>query len=632
MGRSAHLLDGERIGHTKYRAGLRLKFLAISVTVAVSLLTVGGAAAIAARRGIELTREQNAVQNALLEWSGLVNRTHALLLDVEDFGTMARQWTDSFDSFRAALAPVIASPMLRRTSPDLARQLDGLERLWERVEGRAEATEAALSDGTAHARLRLEEAMTDQHVGGLVHTLGVHAGRGDPDYQLAELEGAVAALLLADDSFAEILNDTSLMVFEIVEEARIVQLRVAAAVTVVVTIITLAVSLVFAHRISGRVRRISSGVEAVAQKDFRVELRQAGTDEIGSLTRDINTLIVTLRTVLGDVTASISDVLDRSTRISSSTVQSSRDLSDVGETIEALTVQFTTLDESIHRVEEATRRIDVEASGLMRQVEEQTGAITESTAAIEEMTSSIRSVERIASESHDRAGRLGRDILRSGQQIETTNESIKTVVSGFEGVLEVTRIIDEISSRTNLLSMNAAIESARAGEAGRGFGVVAQEIRELAESTAKNAHLIKETLSTMQTQTEQARSDGETSLEAFSTIHAEVVAFMESMETIRSATSELSNGSTELLRAAADLSGARSTIDGSARSIAGGQTDIRRSMTEISAISTQLRDAVSHMADAAREVIERMRSLACLDRESAAAMKSLASKVSEFHI
>jgi methyl-accepting chemotaxis protein len=126
-----------------------------------------------------------------------------------------------------------------------------------------------------------------------------------------------------------------------------------------------------------------------------------------------------------------------------------------------------------------------------------------------------------------------RDGVSEGEEkARRVNEIIKTISHEVEGIAEMTKLINQISSQTNLLSMNAAIESAHAGQAGAGFAVVAAEIRKLADSTRENAGRISEEVKTITRITQEALKASEDSFITFTQASGEIGALSGELEAI----------------------------------------------------------------------------------------------------
>ncbi|QHT62271.1 hypothetical protein GXP70_21335 [Paenibacillus lycopersici] len=151
--------------------------------------------------------------------------------------------------------------------------------------------------------------------------------------------------------------------------------------------------------------------------------------------------------------------------------------------------------------------------------------MTETEATIDNLLGGIR---QVAAHSEQLTASVG-EILHNSQQ----------AVENSSGVASITQLIREISEQTNLLGLNAAIEAARVGEAGAGFGVVAKEVRKLADNSKQAAGQIEESLASVKASIAQMESDiGQ--IAAASTDQAKLVmAFMSSIEQLKTTSGHL---------------------------------------------------------------------------------------------
>ncbi len=196
-------------------------------------------------------------------------------------------------------------------------------------------------------------------------------------------------------------------------------------------------------------------------------------------------------------------------------------------TIDSLRDLVTGINRASEQVNTATGQAQATSVGLLSAAEKQSAQITETTEAVGNMTRSILQVSSNASQASQVAQRslqaatqgslavqntiAGMNGIR--EQIQETSKRIKRLGESSQEIGEIVELISDITEQTNILALNAAIQAASAGEAGRGFTVVAEEVQRLAERSSEATKQIGAIVKTIQTDTNSAVAAMEKSTE-----------------------------------------------------------------------------------------------------------------------
>ena len=194
-----------------------------------------------------------------------------------------------------------------------------------------------------------------------------------------------------------------------------------------------------------------------------------------------------------------------------------------GQMQEKLRAMIQGIKQGTDQLVAAAHTISANSQQLSAAAQEQSSAASSMAATVEELTVSINHVADNAGEAHDLSSQSGRLAQDGGQTIQASVDSMRSIAGTVqssatrigelgehsERVSSIVSVIKGIADQTNLLALNAAIEAARAGEQGRGFAVVADEVRQLAQRTTNSTQEIAAMIEKIQAATQAAMSDME---------------------------------------------------------------------------------------------------------------------------
>lgn len=208
-----------------------------------------------------------------------------------------------------------------------------------------------------------------------------------------------------------------------------------------------------------------------------------------------------------------------------------------------------TINLTISSVSDKVMTTGERVQNLAQIVNSMASCVTQSSAAIEQMVANVASISNILDKNAKAVEDLAGASQRGREGLNSVAQMISDIKAGSNGLEETNSVIRNISSQTRLLSMNAAIEAAHAGEAGRGFSVVAEEIRKLAENSGVQAKKISKVLKDIKSlidSTSEASGDAQQRFEQVVELSDQV---KQQEQVVQQAVAEQASGGTELLQA-----------------------------------------------------------------------------------
>ena len=286
-----------------------------------------------------------------------------------------------------------------------------------------------------------------------------------------------------------ILNNENILVLTAEESEALAGITtvtgVAVGIIAIVVIIAIIISFIMGRRLMRPLVKVSTIIEDVANGNIEADFSvvKESNDEIGLIIEKMKELTQSLGSIVGkirnssDTMSSTSyELIDTSSQTLAANNEISKAVEDVAEGSTGMAASISKINENLLEMSNETK--DINAS--VDEIKNQTVAVQDSSKI---MNDKIKSMQ-------DSSHKMDEGISAISKRIETVNTTV-------DKVSNIVSVIEEISSETNLLSLNASIEAARAGDAGKGFAVVAQEIRVLSDNTNTELENIKQIISSL---------------------------------------------------------------------------------------------------------------------------------------
>ena len=398
------------------------------------------------------------------------------------------------------------------------------------------------------------------------------------------------------------------------------QLSFAAIWLIFITVLVLIVSFAFSRNIVMPLSTIANsfGTLATGAGDLTVRLasKEGGNDVMARISSNFNNFLGKLGDIIRSIQSEAAQLGNVSSNLNDNVSRTKNAINDINEKTDVLSKNAINLSASIEETTSTVHEISKTIESLNYQIGNQANSVNESSAAIEEMVANIQSV----SNNLGRASKTFTELKGASETgrntMEGVIESVKETAQHSQQLLEANELIETIASQTNLLAMNAAIEAAHAGDAGKGFSVVADEIRKLAEDTSEQSKKIAEMLRVVVSNIGNVVDQSTDANTVFEDISGQIGNVNDLMSEISMSMNEQAEGSQQVLESLRTMQNTTTLILNGSTEMNTGASMVQNEMVNLRDFAYQVKEVTQNVSDRMEQISTSVDSVSSLSSEN----------------
>ena len=341
-----------------------------------------------------------------------------------------------------------------------------------------------------------------------------------------------------------------------------------------------------------------------AEKDLTRRIAISSVDELASIAGMVNSFCAGLEHDMREIRASQEKLSGFGAELGSSAVESAAALRQISVNMDGVNERTQNQSASVVESSSAVQEIAKNIEALDRLIGKQAESVTESSASVEQMMSNLLSINASMEKMGAQFSELTSSASEGARNQAIMAERITGIAERSEALQQANLTIAKIASQTNLLAMNAAIEAAHAGEAGRGFSVVADEIRRLAETSARESATIKKELAAVRAAIGELVEASKASGSSFGRVSERIGSTDELVSLIRRTTEEQQEGIRLIMESLRTMNEITAEVRTGSREMSAGNGMVLEEMARLQDAALDIKNNIDEMTAGLRDVTE----------------------------